>query len=356
MTAIAATMQAFFTERLIGQRRASPHTIAAYRDTLRLLLGFAAQRTGTPPCRLDIADLDAPVISAFLDHLEHERGNSIRTRNARLAAIHSLFGYAALRHPEHAADIATGPGHPAQARRPDDRHLPHRPRGRGPARRPGPGHPHRPPRPRLDPARDPDRAAGLRAHRPDLPRCPPRRRRLRRLPRQRPQRPDHAADPRHRRHPARLARRTRRDTRRPAVHHHPRRADEPRRPATAAHPLRHRSRTSCPSLASKNVTPHVLRHSAAMALLHAGIDITVIALWLGHESVTTTQIYLQADMALKQQALDRTTPPAARPAATSRPTSSWPSSKPCDYADIASPGHPRRQHRPPGIGITTVSG
>ena len=67
---------------------------------------------------------------------------------------------------------------------------------------------------------------------------------------------------------------------------------------------------SFPPLASKNVTPHVLRHSAAMALLHAGVDITVIALWLGHESVTTTQIYLQADMALKQQALDRTTPPA----------------------------------------------
>ena len=106
MTAIAATLQAFFTERLISQRRASPHTITAYRDTLRLLAVFAAARTGTPPCHLDIADLDAPMISAFLDHAEHERGNSIRTRNARLAAIHSLFGYAALRHPEHAADIA----------------------------------------------------------------------------------------------------------------------------------------------------------------------------------------------------------------------------------------------------------
>jgi len=106
VTAIAATLQAFFTERLISQRRASPHTITAYRDTLRLLAVFAAARTGTPPCHLDIADLDAPMISAFLDHAEHERGNSIRTRNARLAAIHSLFGYAALRHPEHAADIA----------------------------------------------------------------------------------------------------------------------------------------------------------------------------------------------------------------------------------------------------------
>src|SRR5258708_7951211 len=106
MTAIAATMQAVFTARLIRQRGASPHTSAASRDTLRLLLGFPAARTGTPPCRLDIAELDAPLIAAFLDHIEHQRGNSIRTRNARLAAIHSLFGFAALRHPEHAADIA----------------------------------------------------------------------------------------------------------------------------------------------------------------------------------------------------------------------------------------------------------
>jgi integrase/recombinase XerD len=105
MTTIAATVQAFFTERLTRQRRASRHTVAAYRDTLRLLLNFASARARTSPCRLDFADLDAAVISGFLDHLEHDRGNSIRTRNARLAAIHSLFAYAALRHPEHAADI-----------------------------------------------------------------------------------------------------------------------------------------------------------------------------------------------------------------------------------------------------------
>jgi len=105
VTAVAGTVQAFFTERLISQRRASPHTIAGYRDAIRLLLNFAAQRTGTVPCRLDFTDLDAPVISAFLDHIERERGNTIRSRNARLAAIHSLFGFAALRHPEHAADI-----------------------------------------------------------------------------------------------------------------------------------------------------------------------------------------------------------------------------------------------------------
>jgi integrase/recombinase XerD len=105
VTAVAGTVQAFFTERLIGQRRASPHTVAAYRDAIRLLLNFSAERTGAVPCRLDFTDLDAPVISAFLDHIERERGNTIRSRNARLAAIHSLFSFAALHHPEHAADI-----------------------------------------------------------------------------------------------------------------------------------------------------------------------------------------------------------------------------------------------------------
>jgi integrase/recombinase XerD len=102
MTTLAPTLQAFFTDRLNGQLGASGHTVAAYRDTWRLLLMFATARTRVPPSRLDIADLDASVIGAFLNHLEHERGNSVRTRNARLAAIHSLFTFAALRHPEHA--------------------------------------------------------------------------------------------------------------------------------------------------------------------------------------------------------------------------------------------------------------
>ena len=106
MTALAPTLQAFFTDRLITQRHASPHTIAAYRDTFRLLLGFAHQQSGKLPAQLDLADLDAPLIGAFLNHLETERGNSAATRNARLAAIHSLFRYASLRPPEHAALIA----------------------------------------------------------------------------------------------------------------------------------------------------------------------------------------------------------------------------------------------------------
>ena len=105
MTALAPVLQAFFTDRLITQRRASPHTIAGYRDTFRLLVRFATATTGKTPSTLDIADLDAPLIAGFLDHLEVDRHNTVRTRNWRLAAIHSLFGFAALNHPEHAATI-----------------------------------------------------------------------------------------------------------------------------------------------------------------------------------------------------------------------------------------------------------
>jgi integrase/recombinase XerD len=105
MTALATTLQAFFTDRLVRQRQVSPNTLAAYRDTLRLLLVFAAGKKGKEPSKLDIDDLDAPLIGAFLDDLEHQRKNGARTRNARLAAIRSLFRYAALRHPDHAAVI-----------------------------------------------------------------------------------------------------------------------------------------------------------------------------------------------------------------------------------------------------------
>ena len=91
MSALAPVLQEFFTRRLISQRQASPRTIAAYRDTFRLLLGFAAARTGKQPSTLSIADLDAPMITAFLEHLQADRGNTVRTRNARLAAIHSMF-------------------------------------------------------------------------------------------------------------------------------------------------------------------------------------------------------------------------------------------------------------------------
>jgi integrase/recombinase XerD len=105
VSTLAPTLQAFFTDRLARQRQASGHTIAAYRDAFKLLLAFAEQHTGKAPSQLEIADLDAALVGAFLDHLEHERGNSVRTRNARLAAVHSLFRFAALVHPQDAAVI-----------------------------------------------------------------------------------------------------------------------------------------------------------------------------------------------------------------------------------------------------------
>src|SRR4051794_40409588 len=106
MTVLAPTLQAFFTDRLPQQRHASDDTIRAYPDTWPLLLRFSADRTGKNPSLLDTDDLDSDLIAAFLHHLEHDRHNSVRTRNARLSAIHSLFHFAALRHPEHAATIS----------------------------------------------------------------------------------------------------------------------------------------------------------------------------------------------------------------------------------------------------------
>jgi site-specific recombinase XerD len=105
MSALAPTLQAFFTDRLMRQRQASSHTLLSYRDTMKLLLRFAAERRKVQPVQLEISDLDSALISAFLDHREHDYGNSVRTRNTRLTAIRSLFRYAALRHPEHAEII-----------------------------------------------------------------------------------------------------------------------------------------------------------------------------------------------------------------------------------------------------------
>lgn len=313
MTAIAATVQAFFTERLAAQRRASPHTIAAYRDTLRLLLGYACERAGKPPGRLDFADLDAPVTSAFLDHLERERGNSIRSRNARLAAIRSLFGYAALRHPEHAADIARVLAIPAK--RGDQTIVTFLTRDEAEALLAAPDRATRTGRR--------DHAwillavqTGLRAseltgltcadvHLGTGPyaACHGKGRKDRITPLA----PGTVSTLR-----AWLAERagTPDDPLFTTIRGGPMSSDALQQ-RLAAHATA--ASRSCPTLPSKHVTPHVLRHSAAMSLLHAGTDITVIALWLGHESVTTTQIYLQADMALKQQALDRTAPPATPP-------------------------------------------
>jgi integrase/recombinase XerD len=313
MTALAPTLQAFFTERLIRQRHASGHTIAAYRDTLRLLLVFASTRTAKKTSRLDLADLDVTLIAAFLDHLEHQRGNSVRTRNARLAAIHSLFQFAALRHPEHADDIGRVLAIPAK--RSDHTIVTFLTEPEADALLAAPNRATRTGRrdhamlllaiqtglraTELTSLTCSDVHLGAGAHVA----CHGKGRKDRITP---------------------LTTDTITVLRAWLTEHGGHRSD-PLFPTIRGGPLSHdalhqrltthatTAAVTCPSLAAKNVTPHVLRHTTAMRLLHAGVDITVIALWLGHESTATTQIYLQADLELKQRALDRITPPTSTP-------------------------------------------
>jgi site-specific recombinase XerD len=313
MSALAPTLQAWFTDRLIAQRNVSPHTIRAYRDTLRLLLDYAQDRLGRQPCQLDIAELDAALIAAFLDHLEQERGNSIPTRNLRLAAIHSLFRYAQHRHPEHAQDIARVLAIPlkradrAMVTFLDDNEiqalLDAPDRGTWTGRRD-----HAQLLLAIQTGLRASELTGLRCRDVQLTtgphvRCAGKGRKNRITPltptttavlevwlAERAGRPDEPVFP-----TARGGRLTR-----DALDHRITKYID-----IAAQ--------RCPTLHEKHVTPHTLRHTAAMRLLHAGVDTTVIALWLGHERVDTTQIYLHADLALKEQAIARTTPPDTRP-------------------------------------------
>jgi site-specific recombinase XerD len=313
VTALAPVLQAFVTDRLIAQRNASPHTIAGYRDTYRLLLTFAAAHTRKQPSAMDISDLDAPLIGAFLNHLERERGNHARTRNWRLAAIHSLFGYAALRHPEHAAviqrvlaippkryqrtviDWLTEPEADALLVAPD--------RDTWTGRR--------------DYAllvlalqtglriselislncNDVHLETGAHVH------CTGKGRKERATPLTtltvqvlRTWLAERAGRPHDPLFPTRTGARLSPD----AIEH---RIGQHIRAATR----------SCSTLTTKHVTMHTLRHTAAMRLLHAGIDIAVIALWLGHEHLATAEIYLHADMNQKEQAIALVTPPGTRP-------------------------------------------
>lgn len=314
MSSLAPTLEAFFTERLIGQRHASPNTVAAYRDAWRLLLRFAHERTGKEPNRLDIADLDAALVAGFLDHLEQQRHNSIRTRNARLAAIRSFFRYAALRHPEHAALIARVLDIPAKrCERKDVAYLneaevdallaaPDRTNWTG-----------RRDHALLDVAVQTglrvseltglcsgDVELGAGAH----VRCRGKGRKERSTPLGR----DTAAV-------LRVWMQERGGT-----------ADQPLFPTRRGTPLgrsavgclvaKHAAVAAeeCPSLHTKRTTPHTLRHSCAMELLRSGVDSAVIALWLGHEQVeTTTRTYIHADLSIKERALARTRPPNTKP-------------------------------------------
>jgi len=313
VTDLAPILQGFFTDRLARQKKASPNTVTAYRDTCRLLLGFTREKTGKAPSRLSLADLNATLIGEFLHHLEDKRGNGSATRNARLAAIHSLFRYAAPRAPEHAAVISQVLAIPPRRREraivsyltpqetdallaaPDrstwhgrrdhallllavqtglrvseltalthqDTHLstgPHvRCHGKG----------------RKDRA-TPLTSQTVRTLRTWLAELSP--------------------TPGGPLFPTRAGGQLSRDAVERLVTKHA---------ATAE--------ANCPSIKEKNVTPHTLRHTAAMSLLRAGVDTSVIALWLGHENAETTQVYLHADMTIKEQALARVQPPGTSP-------------------------------------------
>jgi site-specific recombinase XerD len=312
-TTFPALLEGFFTERLVQQKRVSAHTIASYRDSFCLLLRYAEERLHIAPARLTLDELDAPLISTFLDHLQETRGTSARSRNVRLAAIHSFFRYAALQVPDHGGLIEQVLAIPAKRYE------------RGPIAY-------------LNETEidvllaAPDQATwlgrrdrtlllvalqtglrvseliGLRWQDVSLEsgahvccegkgrkrRCTPLRKdaisALRAWQREQP-----------------------RDSLTPLFSTA---GGTPlSRDAVAYLLAKHlaKARQHCPSLQGKRVTPHVLRHSAAMALLHSGIDSAVIALWLGHESMDTTQIYLHASLELKQQALDKTTPTNGHP-------------------------------------------
>ena len=312
-------LERFFTQRLMAQRRVSPHTIRSYRDTFRLLLQFAAKRLHKRPSALALTDLDPGLIGAFLDASERERGNCARSRNLRLTAIRSFFRYAAFEDPAHAGLIQRVLAMPSKRyekklvgflSRPEIEALlatPDRTTWAG----------------RRDHAlllvavqtglrlseliglRRGDVALGSGAHVHCLgkgrkERCTP-------LTQQ-------------------------------AVKVLKRWLQEPKRgnggivfPNARGNPLsadgvqyllaKHVAVAGerCPSLKEKRVTPHVLRHAAAMELLQAGVDRSVIALWLGHESVETTQMYLDANLALKEQALAKTTPANAKATGRYRP-------------------------------------
>ncbi len=307
-TSLAPLLERFFTQRLMQQRQVSPHTISSYRDTFRLFLLFVQQRLHIPPERLMLAAIDAPLIVAFLDHLEKHRGLSARSRNLRLTAIHSFFRYAAFEAPTHADQIQRVLAIPSKRFTRTQIHFLTRTEVEAllaaPDQRTWFG--------RRDHAfllvaaqtglrlsemtglAHSDIMLGTGAHvhvigKGRKERCVP------------------------------LAK--------PTVAvlkswlHEPARGDRqvlfPNARGTRLSPdgvhyllVRHATAAAkiCPSLKEKRVTVHVLRHTMALDLLQAGVDRSVIALWLGHESVETTQIYLEATLAMKEQALGKTKP------------------------------------------------
>jgi integrase/recombinase XerD len=307
-------VQRFFTDRLLTQMRASPNTVASYRDTFRLLLNFAKDQTGRSPTELEVAHIDAEFIGRFLVFCEEGRGNSPRTRNTRLAAIRSFFKYVAVNEPQllhHCQRILAMPSKRYE-KHPIDFLLPREMDALLCA----------PDQTRWFGRRDrtlllvmlqtglrvsevtglcnSDVELGTGAH----VRClgkgrkaratPLRSDSVRALMQWQEEHDQHSATPLF---PSNRGKSLSRDAVERLVRKHHQCA------------VKH-----CLSLGSKKVTPHVLRHTAAMQLHQGGVDRTVIALWLGHESVETTQVYIQADLEMKEKAMARTNPTAGKPA------------------------------------------
>jgi integrase/recombinase XerD len=306
-------VEAFFCKRLISQRRASPHTIASYRDTFRLLLAFAQKRLSRAPSQLELKDISPSLVSDFLDHLEATRGNRARTRNLRLTAVRSFFRFAALEAPDHGGVIKRVLAIPNKR-----------------CQRPLIGFLTRPEIEALLAAVDcrtwigrRDYAFLLVAMQTGL--------RLSEITAVR--REDIILGPgahiycvgkgrKERGTPiTKVARRVLQAWMKepwpiervflfPSI-------SGGRLSADAVQDLVNKhvaaARMKCPSLEKKRVTPHVLRHTAAMELLQAGVDRSMIALWLGHESVETTQIYLNANLALKEEILAKINPVNGKP-------------------------------------------
>jgi site-specific recombinase XerD len=311
MSDLPPILQGFFTVKLMRHKNASPHTIASYRDTWKLLLSYAQQVTGTAPSRMRIAQLDHVLITGFLQYLETVRGNSASTRNSRLAAIHSMFRYAELHAPDDADTIRRVLAIEGTSAVTTDigwltpqevtAVLAACDRGTWTGRRDhaiitilvatglrvseltG-----------LTRADALIQAAGSHVH------CTGKGRKERCTPLD----------------PAAAA------VTREWLEHTAGQPADPLFPARGPipHPLtrdaiqarlgkyQKTAVLTCPSLAGKKITPHVLRHTRAMRMRAAGHDISLIALWLGHEEISSAQKYLHADMQTKERILDRTTP------------------------------------------------
>lgn len=314
----AGVLTRFFTQRLMQQRHASPHTVASYRDTFRLLLRFATARAGKAPSKLAWQDIDAPLISAYLDDMEDSRGITARSRNLRLTAIRSLFKYAAFELPEHAQQIQRVLAIPSK--RCTQQQIGYLSRVEVDA---------------LLAAPDQGTWAGRRDHawillavqsglrlseltgitRADIQlgtgahvrvmgkgrkeRCTPLTQQTAAVLR------------------AWLAEPARGDGQITFPNREGARLSSDGVQYLLAKHV-DRARQTCASLCTKRVFPHLLRHTAAMNLLQAGVDTTVIAMWLGHESVETTHVYLNADLELKRRVLAKTAPPGST-AGTFRP-------------------------------------